>query len=551
MESNETGETTEQSEVTVTNEETLQVADSEKNEKGEEQQDNEQTKQEDVDESVAARREHKMYRGLGAYLQLLRDSNEAEKGENSEGTNTEAESNEEKKTEDTEQTGNEAPAAAAAAESKEGRTEEIDPEKLKGLSRKERRALMFKNRKPEPEPEQVEEIPVKIQRFEVAYDLENAPQTSTFCDKATFSSSKKASFGFGQTNFLNNYVKSARFSPCGQFVATTSQDHNARVFKLDVEENKLSLLSSIACGDLIYDSCFHPCGDLLATTTRLHPIHLWDAQGQLMASYRGINHLDELSAAQTMCFSLDGSRVYAGYKRMIRVWDVRRPGPQIIDIPTWSKEYGGQRAIISSIAMHPLFDGQYAAACYGPSIAFYSDRTNTVDCIFTGDFKATTHLQFSSDGMKLFSASRKSSEICCWDVRNPSKLLAKLVRPMDLNHKATFDIDSSCRFLFSGTSDGQIVAFDLNDNKEIKLPIWTRRVADCCVPSVSLSPSLPLLTACTGERVFPYPKITKEDNQLILSDSDDSSDESTSQKYRGINRFDDLLNSVQLWKLAL
>lgn len=43
---------------------------------------------------------------------------------------------------------------------------------------------------------------------------------------------------------------------------------------------------------------------------------------------------------------------------------------------------------------------------------------------------------------------------------------------------------SCCRFLFSGTSDGQIVAFDLNDNKEIKLPIWTRKVADCCVPSV-------------------------------------------------------------------
>lgn len=54
---------------------------------------------------------------------------------------------------------------------------------------------------------------------------------------------------------------------------------------------QLSLLSSIACGDLIYDSCFHPCGDLFATTTRLHPIHLWDPQGQLMASYRGINHL--------------------------------------------------------------------------------------------------------------------------------------------------------------------------------------------------------------------------------------------------------------------
>lgn len=73
----------------------------------------------------------------------LRDSNETEKGDNSEGTNTGAESNEAKRTEDTEQAGNETP---TAVESKEERAEEIDPEKLKGLSRKERRALMFKNR---------------------------------------------------------------------------------------------------------------------------------------------------------------------------------------------------------------------------------------------------------------------------------------------------------------------------------------------------------------------------------------------------------------------
>lgn len=78
MESNETGETAGQSEVTVTNEETVQVSDSEKNEREEEeeeqQQGNEQTKQEDLDESVAARREHKMYRGLGAFLHLVRFS---------------------------------------------------------------------------------------------------------------------------------------------------------------------------------------------------------------------------------------------------------------------------------------------------------------------------------------------------------------------------------------------------------------------------------------------------------------------------------------------
>ena len=43
------------------------------------------------------------------------------------------------------------------------------------------------------------------------------------------------------------------------------------------------------------------------------------------------------------------------------------------------KAYGGQRAIISSIAMHPLFDGQYAAACYGPSSEILFSIKNTED----------------------------------------------------------------------------------------------------------------------------------------------------------------------------
>uniref|UniRef100_A0A1I7X6G0 WD_REPEATS_REGION domain-containing protein n=1 Tax=Heterorhabditis bacteriophora TaxID=37862 RepID=A0A1I7X6G0_HETBA len=169
----------------------------------------------------------------------------------------------------------------------------------------------------------------------------------------------------------------------------------------------LMILSSMQLGDVPYDAVWHPCGELLATSSKHHPIHLWNTQGVREASYRGINHLDELSAAYTMAFSADGLRMYGGYEKYIRIWDVRRPGRQITDIKTWNKGSGGQKAIISSIAVHPVFDGVYAVGCYGPSIALYSDRTNSIDCLFTGEFTATTCIKYSRDGLRLYSAGRK------------------------------------------------------------------------------------------------------------------------------------------------
>ncbi|KAE9412132.1 hypothetical protein Angca_008732, partial [Angiostrongylus cantonensis] len=73
---------------------------------------------------------------------------------------------------------------------------------------------------------------------------------------------------------------------------------------------------------------------------------------------------DELTAAYSIAFSNDGTRLYGGYNSCIRIWDTDRPGRQHTSIKTYEKQTGGQKSIVSCIAMNKAFDGVYAAGSY-------------------------------------------------------------------------------------------------------------------------------------------------------------------------------------------
>ncbi|KHJ97363.1 hypothetical protein OESDEN_02665 [Oesophagostomum dentatum] len=194
--------------------------------------------------------------------------------------------------------------------------------------------------------------------------------------------------------------------------------------------------------------------------------------------------------------------------------------------------------------MNKSFAGVYAVATYDGSVGFYSDRSNSLECMFSTQFSAITDMHYSYDGQRLFVAPRKSNEMLCYDMRKPGTILFKMFRPFTTNQRSCFDIDSASRYLFSGTSDGELVVFDLNDDSTEKSPVFTRKVADCSVPCVSVHDAkIPMLVLATGERVFPAPRIPVSSGSA--SESSDSDEERYC--YRGRRRENDLNNSLQLW----
>ncbi|VDN26952.1 unnamed protein product [Gongylonema pulchrum] len=137
---------------------------------------------------------------------------------------------------------------------------------------------------------------------------------------------------------------------------------------------KLNLKSSMNLGDLIYDCCWHSNSDLIATTSKDHPIHIWNSDGETCATFRGINALDELDSAYSLCFTFDGCCLYSGYRNVVRKFDMNLPGRHVFEMATW--------------------------------IAFYSDYSPGVECLFECRH-AITSLCYTPDGTFLLTAGRK------------------------------------------------------------------------------------------------------------------------------------------------
>jgi telomerase Cajal body protein 1 len=61
------------------------------------------------------------------------------------------------------------------------------------------------------------------------------------------------------------------------------------------------------------------------TTRERAPVQMWDAfDGTLRCTYRGYDSVDELEPALSVCFSTDGSYIYAGYKKRLRTFHTER-----------------------------------------------------------------------------------------------------------------------------------------------------------------------------------------------------------------------------------
>nr|CDJ96305.1 Telomerase Cajal body protein 1 [Haemonchus contortus] len=115
-----------------------------------------------------------------------------------------------------------------------------------------------------------------------------------------------------------------------------------------------------------------------------------------------------------------------------------------------------------------------------------------------------------------------------------------MLRPFTTNQKACFDVERSGYYLFSGTSNGDFVVFDLRHEETVKLPIFTRKVAECAVSCVSVHECEPPLVAlCTGERVFPKPEISSSHSSESESDQE--------RMYSNGRHSRDFNNSLQLW----
>ncbi|XP_047966872.1 telomerase Cajal body protein 1 isoform X3 [Salvia hispanica] len=297
----------------------------------------------------------------------------------------------------------------------------------------------------------------------------------------------------------NNFLKGVKWSPDGSCFLTCNEDNTLRVFSLpynDIGDPDAPTSTPdsdsygpnvvVSEGESAYDYCWYPYMSasnpdlcVFATSTRDHPIHLWDANsGQLRCTYRAYDAMDEITAAFSIGFNPGGNKIFAGYNKAIRIFDVHRPGR---DFEQHSTVLGNK-------------EGQ-------------SEKTIWNCCMCCMAKK----VQFSKDGNYLYTGGRKDPHVICWDIRKTVDIVYKLYRSTEgTNQRIQFDIEPLGRYLGTGGQDGLVHIYDLQTGEWVS----SFQAALDTVNGFGFHPFLPMAATSSGHRRYIAIDDSEEDKTL-------------------------------------
>ena len=185
-----------------------------------------------------------------------------------------------------------------------------------------------------------------------------------------------------------------------------------------------------------------------------------------------------------------------------------------------SKKEGMQGGIISSIAFDPSGTDIVAFGSYNRSISLCSSDGDLISNVEAFHSNGITQLKFSPDGRRLYSAARMDERIACWDLRM-RKVLREFRRKADTNQRVYFDVDSAERYLCSGTRDGKLCVWTLQEGEVGKEKsgecLWFVVHGDM-VNGVSFHPQWSLMATASGQRHVP-PLFTNDGCDSVVSEN--------------------------------
>jgi len=299
--------------------------------------------------------------------------------------------------------------------------------------------------------------------------------------------------GSASSIFAESNTKGCHWFPDQEKILVSCEDARYRIFDINPEKWEEDMIPSLVIKEteMIYDHCWAG-GGMFLSTGRYQPVHLWSGNtGQLQASYKCFNHLDEITHAFSLALDPSGEKFIAGLKNQIRTFDLSQPGRNCEINVTGDKNGRGQVGIISCLSSNSDL-GIYAAGSYSKTVGVYS-MTGTRLCLLAGHTGGVTQVSFSKDDRRLYSGGRKDDYILCWDLRNPGQVLHHLKREVSTNQRIQFGFAGDC--VISGGTDGCVRIWDAQG-----VALSGYLLHPDAVPGLSVHPSRPLIATAAGQR---------------------------------------------------
>ncbi|EAL20959.1 hypothetical protein CNBD5600 [Cryptococcus deneoformans B-3501A] len=359
-----------------------------------------------------------------------------------------------------------------------------------------------------------------------------APPEYSFDNASLYASINAASLS---SPLENNFWRSARWSPDGSAVLTTTEDRLFRIHTLS--ETSLGTFDThqFKQPDSITSSIWFPTASSLVPESfcfvagiRDNPVKLIDAKtGNVRASYPIIDHREQFISPYSLAFHPSLSKLYCGCSSFIEIIDLTSSSSTRLKTTFTRSSKDGQKGIISALAFAPDTTGSFVAGGYDGSVGMYTEDGDLEGWLGGLEVGGVTQLSYHPlNPTLLFVASRRSDVIQVYDIRNPSQPLHSLPRKGRTNQRLWFDIDVWGRWLASGDEEGLVKVWDII-SPEVPV-VFEEKLYNDAVSSVQLHPYYPLLLTSSGSRNMTASGSTLDNESNEGSQSDSDSDDSAS-----------------------
>ncbi|KAJ8296005.1 Telomerase Cajal body protein 1 [Rhodotorula toruloides] len=373
------------------------------------------------------------------------------------------------------------------------------------------------------------------------------------------------------------FFRDVQLCPDGSCLLATAEDRSLSLFPLTDEQvapepstssSTLSPVWTHSPPDSLISSAWYPGASspnpamfTFAVGVKDHPVHLLDGNDRrVRASYPTIDHTERFVAPHSMAFSPDGSRLCCGFENAIEIFDVSQPGAEgyrLHTTPTRSSRQG-QKGIISSLAFSPPDSSSsslLAAGSFSGSVGLYdiSSPTPLAHLLQPSQHGGITKLLFHPlSPHLLFAASRQSTHLDIWDLRNTSRTSSngKLSRMARTNQRLGFDIDPSGTWLAAGDQDGNLSIFSAQPLPDQLEPITTFSLSAEPISTTLFHPFAPLLITTSGARKFGGAGRAGRDaaSESESDSSDEEGEAAADEPGDGLDVSE--RNSLELWKIG-